>query len=155
MTVKKPTALKKIQGTYRTDRDSNTGVLLPNKMPRCPSFLGDAAKREWKRLAGQLRDVGILKSVDRAALAAFCDSFGRWEELTIELQNEPATFTTKTGYIAPNPKVKQATTAKNDMLKWAAQLGLTPSARGRLVIEAPAKPEDTLAQQLFNLVNED
>ena len=153
--VKKPTELKKLQGTFRPDRDQETGVNLPDNMPYCPSFLSDTARAEWRRIAGQLHKAGILKSVDRAALAAFVDAYGRFADLTEELRHEPLTFTTKTGYMSPNPKVKMATTAKSDMLKWAAQLGLTPSARGRLVLENKGSQpqEESLAEALFNIVN--
>lgn len=150
----RPAALKKLQGTFRPDRDEETGAGLPDNMPRCPTFLSDTARAEWRRLASQLHEAGILKNVDRAALAAFCDSYGRFADLTAALVNEPLTFTTQTGYQSPNPKVKMAATAKSDMLKWASQLGLTPSARGRIVLDGNKKPkEKTLADQLFDIVN--
>lgn len=150
----KPTALKQLQGTYRPDRDQETGVCLPDALPRCPTYLGKTAKREWGRVAKQLQAAGILKSVDRAALAAYAHAYGEFVELTIDLRTEPATFTTDTGYIAVNPKVKQAQAYKKEMLVWARELGLTPSARSRLVINPSPQKEKSLADEIFELINE-
>lgn len=149
----KPTALKQLQGTYRPDRDQDTGAGLPDTLPRCPAWLGKTAKAEWRRIAGQLQAAGMLKTVDRAALAAFAHAYGEFVELTIDLRNEPSTFTTDTGYIAVNPKVKQAQSFKREMLQWARELGLTPSARGRIVIDPRQPKEKTLAEELFDIMN--
>jgi P27 family predicted phage terminase small subunit len=49
-------------------------------LPRCPTHLSDAARKEWRRLATPLHDAGILTLADRAALAAYCQAYARWVE---------------------------------------------------------------------------
>lgn len=150
----KPTALKKLQGTFRPDRDQETGAGLPDTLPRCPAWLGKTARREWARVGKHLQAAGILKTVDRAALAAYCHAYGEFVELTIDLRSEPATFTTETGYIAVNPKVKQAQAYKRELLTWARELGLTPSARGRIVLDPSPAKEKSLADEIFALLEQ-
>ncbi len=49
---------------------SNTGEPKPDKKaPRCPAWLEDEAKKEWKRMAKQMEHLGILTEID---MAAFC-----------------------------------------------------------------------------------
>ena len=45
--------------------------------PTCPAHLSPTAKAEWKRPAQSLNKIGLLTQVDSAALAAYCQSYGR------------------------------------------------------------------------------
>ena len=56
------------------------------KLPRAPEHLNDEAKREWRRMAHTLYDLGLLTEIDRAALAAYCVAWGRWVEAEKNLQ---------------------------------------------------------------------
>lgn len=42
------------------------------KIPTCPAHLCPSAKAEWKRLARQLQQLGLLTILDRALLAGYC-----------------------------------------------------------------------------------
>ena len=54
---------------------------------------------EWHRLAGTLYDMGVLTMVDRAALAAYCQAYGRWVEAEEKLSDTPALLKTPSGYV--------------------------------------------------------
>ena len=76
----KPTRLKLIDGNPGK-RPINARE--PNPMagvPTCPAHLSPRAKAEWKRLARQMNALGIVTELDRAALAAYCQAYGRWAE---------------------------------------------------------------------------
>src|SRR5262245_46000217 len=47
--------------------------------PRCPRTLNPAARRVWKRIVPQLECMGVLATVDRDALVAYCRTYARWE----------------------------------------------------------------------------
>ncbi len=111
-------------------------------LPYCPSWLGDEAKREWRRVAKHLHQAGILKYVDRTVMAAYCDAAGRFEQLAGLLADEPFTYKTENDYHYPNPKVKQLESAKAEMLRFMRELGLTPSARSRIVVRDGGKAEE-------------
>ena len=42
------------------------------RIPTCPACLGDEARKEWKRLARELAELGLLTGLDRGLLAAYC-----------------------------------------------------------------------------------
>jgi phage terminase small subunit len=58
-------------------------------IPTCPAHLMPAAKNEWKRLAHYLHDLGVISELDRAALAAYCQAYGRWVEAEKKLKETP------------------------------------------------------------------
>ena len=65
----KPTAVKVLEGNPGK-RSLNTNEPKPvKKAPRCPAWLEDEAKKEWKRMAKQMEQLGILTEID---MAAFC-----------------------------------------------------------------------------------
>ncbi len=78
-------------------------------IPTCPAHLSPTAKAEWKRLAAQLHILGILTQLDRAALAAYCQSYGRWVEAERKLQETAPLIKTPSGYVR-NPPVRLSIT---------------------------------------------
>ena len=62
-------------------RPLNTKEPKPEKKaPRCPSWLEDEAKKEWKRMAKVLENMGLLTEMDMAAFAGYCQAYARWKE---------------------------------------------------------------------------
>ena len=62
----KPTALKMLEGNPG-GRPLNEAEPKPQKKaPRCPPWLEDEAKREWKRMAKVLEQMGLLTEMDMA-----------------------------------------------------------------------------------------
>jgi phage terminase small subunit len=57
-------------------REPKPGVAVPT----CPAHLNPSAKAEWKRLARQMHVLGMISHLDRAALAPYCQAYGRWAE---------------------------------------------------------------------------
>ena len=113
----KPTALKMLEGNPG-GRPLNTKEPKPEKKaPRCPSWLEDEAKKEWKRMAKVLENMGLLTEMDMAAFAGYCQAMVR----------------TPNGYLQQVPQVSIAQTNMKIMLKFCEQFGLTPSARSRIV----------------------
>jgi hypothetical protein len=71
---RKPRQSKIIQGTFRKDRNPSREPepsIVPEP-PKPPSGLNRWARREWKRLAAELAEQGLLTIVDLAALEIAC-----------------------------------------------------------------------------------
>ena len=85
---RKPTALHVIQGTARPDRINKREPQPPAGAPECPTWLTVEAQDEWRRISGELIALGILTIVDRAALAAYCQSWARWREAEEHISEE-------------------------------------------------------------------
>ena len=114
----KPTAVKVLEGNPGK-RSLNTNEPKPvKKAPRCPAWLEDEAKKEWKRMAKQMEQLGILTEIDMAAFT---------QHGTI--------VKTPSGYWQQVPQVSIAQTYLKIMNKFCEQFGLTPSARSRIVTD--------------------
>ena len=152
----KPTNLKLIAGTDRADRRNDAEPKPARALPAPPAFLSDEAKAEWTRTADQLYQLGILSKIDRAALGAYCQAYGRWEQAERALarmaERDAVThgmmIKTTNGNAVQNPLLGTANKAMADMMRYAAEFGMTPSARARIKAE-PLGDEEDPAQKYF------
>jgi P27 family predicted phage terminase small subunit len=119
-------------------------------VPEPPPFITGYAADEWWRAAPELHRLGLLTQIDVPALAAYCHAFGQWrlaaESLAMMQANDPIMhgmiIKTKYGEAAMNPLVSIARKHAGDVIRYAAEFGLTPVARARLAAGcyAPPKP---------------
>jgi len=131
----KPTELKILEGNPGK-RPINTQEPIPNKKaPRCPAWLEPEAKKEWRRTAKQLEELGILTEVDMAAFAGYCQAYARWKEAEEFISKHGTIVKTPSGYWQQVPQVSIAQTYLKIMNKFCEQFGLTPSARSRIVAD--------------------
>ena len=87
-------------------------------------------------------------------LAAYCMAYGRWrlaEDVATRLAaQDPIThgflLKTQAGNVIQNPAIGIANVARRDMLRLAAEFGLTPSARVALDNSGP-DPDDLVARK--------
>ena len=143
----KPTHLKLVTGNPGK-RALNENEPKPEpSLPSPPPHLDDEAKVEWGRVSEQLYALGCLSKIDRAALAAYCQAYARWvraeqaiagmakrDELTRGLM-----IKTTNGNAISNPLVGVANKAMADMVRYAAEFGMTPSARSRIDADAAGR----------------
>jgi phage terminase small subunit len=74
----KPTKLKLLQGTQRSGRINSQEPDPKSEIPSCPKHIQGESRREWKRITKELSALGLLTRIDRAAIAAYCEAYGRW-----------------------------------------------------------------------------
>jgi len=114
-----------------------------------PSHLGKIARQEWKRIFRVLYDHGLVTTLDRALLAAYCQVYARWVQAEGELEEVGLTFKTEKGYVGQMPQVAIAQKAIDQLRAICQQLGLSASSRGRIVLPgAEEKEEDELLEGL-------
>ena len=129
-----PTALKLLRGNPGK-RPLNQREPKPRPVaPKCPPWLDYDAKREWRRVVVELERIGVLTSVDMAALAGYCQAYSRWKEAESVLTDKGMVFETEKGYLVPRPEVTIAKTYLGFVKSFCAEFGLTPSARGRMTL---------------------
>lgn len=146
----KPTHLKLITGNPGK-RALNKSEPQPTRArPPVPPELNDDAKVEWGRVSKELYSLGLLTGIDRAALAAYCQAYGRWMQAERAIAKMAAgdlltgglLIKTTNGNAIQNPLVGTANKAMGDMVKYAAEFGMTPSARSRIKAEGRQAGED-------------
>jgi P27 family predicted phage terminase small subunit len=136
-----PTALKILKGNPG-HRSLNENEPQPTGVPTCPDHLDAIATEEWNRISIELVSLGLLTSVDRAALAAYCAAYGRWADAEINIQKYGTVIKTKNGNAIPNPYVGIANRGMDLMHKFLVEFGLTPSSRSRLSVSASAPADE-------------
>jgi P27 family predicted phage terminase small subunit len=144
-----PSFLKLIKGTARRTRQNpkRTTAVSPAMMPEAPDFLSAEARQEWDHKCEMLFKAGIVALTDRAVLAAYAQSYGRWrqaEEVLARMAKEDETDragllvrNTATGKTVENLMISIADRAMADCVKFAGELGLTPSSRTRISADPP------------------
>jgi P27 family predicted phage terminase small subunit len=137
-----PTAIKELEGNPGK-RELNKYEPKPEKKaPKCPGWLEPEAKKEWKRTAKQLEELGILTEVDMAAFAGYCQAYARWREAEEFISKHGTIVKTPSGYWQQVPQVSIAQTYLKIMNRFCEQFGLTPSARSRIVADSRGVAED-------------
>ena len=124
----KPTIVKIREGNPGKRRINGNEPQPSGCQPTCPAHLSPTAKAEWKRLAQSLNKIGLLTQVDRAALAAYCQSYGRWVEAERKLAETPALLKTPAGYVQPSPWFAISSKQLELMAKFMVEIGLIPTA---------------------------
>lgn len=152
-----PTQVKVIRGNPGK-RPLNEAEPKPRRLiPDPPRDLTDEAQIEWHRVSVELDQLGLLTGIDRAALAGYCDAWGRWvyaRRLIVRAAEEYPKyegliiFSAKNNPIT-NPALGIANKAMADVMRYCVEFGMTPSARSRIAATPRATEEDETSQ-FFN-----
>jgi P27 family predicted phage terminase small subunit len=148
-----PTSLKILRGNPGRRRLNALEPKPGTAIPDPPEHLTEDALVEWVRITKQLEPLGLVSFLDRAALAAYCQAYGRWACAERELKTYAEKsgmggllYKTKSGNVIPSPLLGAANKAMADMVRYATEFGLTPSARVRVRGEKTAQEEDPAAK---------
>ena len=133
----KPTRLKLVDGNRGKRPLNKRGPKPEIKVPTCPAHLRPSARAEWKRLIGELFVLGVVTALDRAALAAYRQAYGRWAEAERKLKDTPVLIKLPSGYIQPSPWLAIANRQLELMAKDMAELGLSLVSRTRVEARPP------------------
>jgi P27 family predicted phage terminase small subunit len=146
----KPTAIRRLEGNRGKRAWNHAEPVPPDAQPRCPAHLSPAAKKEWRRVAAALHRMGLLSTVDRAALAAYCQAWGRWVEAEERLRETPALIRTPSGHVQQSPWLGIANRQLELMGRYMVELGMTPSARSRVAVTAGSEPPRSITVEFVS-----
>lgn len=154
----KPTALKLVAGNPGKRALNKKEPQLDLAEPTAPEFLNTDAKVEWGRVVGTLYRAGLMTELDRAVLAAYCQAYGRWAQAERALMrmadkdefNRALMVKTHNGTAMQNPLVGTANKAKADMVRYAIEFGMTPSARSKVNATPENNKEDQYKEFFAN-----
>lgn len=149
-----PTNLRLLEGNPGRRPLNEREPLPPEDRPEAPGYLDGLALAEWDRLAEDLYGMGVLTVIDVSTFAAYCLAYGRWRKAEADLDacikaalanpkdktSGGALAETSNGNLVQNPLVGIANVARRDMIRLAAEFGLSPSSR--TLLEAGKRGED-------------
>ena len=134
----KPSALRVLEGNPSKrplpKREPKPAV----RLPRPPDELSAKAKKEYYRLGGALKRMGVMTEVDGMALAGLCQAWAQWLELQpfINAVAPVRTLTPPAKGIEVNPLYRPLRRAAGDAwqeyVRLLAEFGLTPASRTRV-----------------------
>jgi len=127
-----PSAVRRRNGNPGKRGYNPAEPVPPEGLPDCPDHLSEVARAEWERIAEALYDMGVLTTVDRAALAAYCQAYGRWVEAEEKLKETPVMLKTPSGYVQQSPWLSVSNKQLELMGRYMAELGITPASRSRV-----------------------
>ncbi|HUX80263.1 MAG TPA: phage terminase small subunit P27 family [Alphaproteobacteria bacterium] len=121
-------------------------------MPKPPEFLQGKALEEWYRKAQLLYDQGTLTLIDDTALGAYCLAYGLMCEALEICQNQETgkmklIQETVNGNFVQYPALGIYRTALRDMVKFAAEFGMTPTGRTGINVPQQQTEKQTSAQK--------
>jgi len=136
-----PLALRLLRGNTGKRRVPVERV-KPTPGAPCPAQLSAAAKREWKRVTPELRRLGLLAQIDRAALAAYCEAWADFEWAIREARGGRRITTAGNGTRILHPAMIIKRQAMDKIRQFAAEFGFTPAARARIeIVGAEEEPD--------------
>lgn len=152
---RKPTALKKIQGTIRKDRTKpdewkpESVITFP-----VPDELNEWGSALWSELMEEFKNFQILARPDYGTLLILCNEYGTYMEaddlikvqglqVEVEIYNQRGEVVgTKTEV---NPMIKVRNESARNYQRMMTEFGLSPASRGKISAK-PVEEKDTLGE---------
>jgi len=133
--LKKPIALKKQEGTFRSDRDGNK-LELPSSMPILPDYISKSAQSYYLATASKLVKMNLINDVDETALVLLAEAYDDYRKAKdyIDEHGDTYSVTNQAGEILwkMHPKARIMSESWLRVKKMLSEFGLTPSARAKL-----------------------
>ncbi len=140
---KKPTAIKKNQGTLQKCRilknEFNPEILETFEVPH---FLTKSQKQIFETLAIKFKNTNVLTSIDLEALTIYCIEYDRYILAIKAIKDDDLVYTEIDGTPKQNPYIKISDLALKNVLKLSIEFGMTPAARTK--VAAAPKEKKTL-----------
>jgi P27 family predicted phage terminase small subunit len=130
-----------------TTTDLADGVHPRVEAPDAPSHLSREARKEWDRIVPELTALGLLARIDRAALALYCQAWGRLQVVERALSSEQNRLAddgkdpsgalvtvTPSGFSREAVLSRLAGDLGQQVDRYLAAFGMSPSSRSRVTV---------------------
>lgn len=145
---RKPTAVKKLQGTLEKRRTVADEWTPPVGAPVMPEHLGPDGRRQWRLVVPILVGAGLVSPGDAGTLEAFCEAYQEWRDAARQVKAEGLIIATEYGP-KQHPAYKTVLDARGQCMQYAARFGLDPASRSRISVPKPKVDEDKAEALLF------
>jgi P27 family predicted phage terminase small subunit len=133
----------RVRGPHVRGIDATPGV------PPAPAWLCETARFEWERVVPMLEASKVMSPRHQQTLAGYCDSFADMVQADAELKANGTTLVDGKGRVSNHPAWLRKRDARNQMLKFAAEFGLTASAMARISAVEQSTTEDEDDAKMF------
>lgn len=119
-----------------------------NQLKTPPKWLiNDIAKKEFKRIVKELKEINIVGNLDLNNLGAYCNAFANYISVTEDLSEQPYYIErqTRSGIImVRNPLIDIQTNYAAEMRKFASLCGMTIDSRLKAATTKISKTQDEI-----------
>lgn len=129
--IPNPPKLRLLRGEQQK-RKIEAEIQVPAAQVDPPDHLSPGAVAIWNDLAPELAVAGLLTVLDRDVLGVFCEELSAYRVAIKTTRSKKTTKNTRGGR-QPHPAVRRAKDAAAMVRQLAADLGLTPASRRRLI----------------------
>ena len=142
-----PSNLKLLKGTAQPCRMNKNEPKPKSDSVKMPTGLNAEAKKCWKAVSEQLKEVGILTNLDAHALSMYCITYARWLDANDKIEKMGAIIKAPSGYPIQNPYLSISNKALDQMRAIMTEFGMTPSSRSKITT-TPVEETDELQSYL-------
>ena len=123
------------------------------EVKRPTALMGDkVACAEWRRIVEQLQVRGLWDKCDQALVIAYCEAYSDFVRASNELRLSGIVIMDARGSTKGNPAVRVKKDASDRLVRYLAEMGLTPT--GSVRAGGGGELEDELTQLLRKLQGE-
>lgn len=109
-------------------------LVLAPKAPAPPKGLSAAAAAEWRRVVPELDRAGVLATIDRGVLTAYCTAWAHMQEAEKSLAETGVVHLNREKVPVKSPAWQVYREAARTMILAARECYLTPTARLRIPV---------------------
>lgn len=145
---RKPTKVKKLQGTLRKHRIRDEWE-PPVGAPPMPEHFGADARRQWRLVMPVLLQAGLITTTDASTLEAFCEAYQEWKDAARIIAKEGQLVEVPPYGQKAHPAVKILNDARAQCMSYAQRFGLDPASRSRIAAPPAKETKDETKDFLF------
>ena len=139
---KLPEDVRRRRGTLQKCRTNAAAPDVEHGRPVAPDWLGEDARKEWARIVPLLDSAGLLTRVGRAALAGYCTAWGELAEAQRALLRDGSAVIDGDGLPMLSPQIMRAQQARDAILRFGREFGMTPAAAASVRAGPSAKDRE-------------
>ena len=131
---RKPIDLKKIEGTFRADRNLEQPMLveLSVGVPQPPAHLNKLGYEYWDITCKELLNNNLLAGADLGLVAGYCNELGLYKAACEMTEKEGVVIGNRFGDQCVNPWYSVRSAALKQATQMGQLFGITPSARAKI-----------------------
>lgn len=133
----KPTEIRRLEGNLSRRPYNENEPRLRLQSPKCPDYLDEEAKKEWRRLSRILLRTRVLTEGDDIALANLCQSYSTMVRAQKKLNQSGLMMKTPSGYLQQSPPLSIVNSSMQTITTLLREFGLTPASRTRIQTVEP------------------
>lgn len=136
-----PTSMKVLRGETRPSRLNRDEPRPAPRRPSCPSYMSASAKRAWRVICRELGAMGGLHAADAALVEVLANALAGYRGATTLVNQTGQLVKGRDGNIVRHPLLIVIKQHSDTIIRVSSELGLSPSARTRLVAAVSAEAE--------------